>query len=242
MADPISSLNSTPNNACIDDDGEAASPVAPSQSVVTASPTQSAQAPTEAPSGTQSLVQRFSSTAPSLPAVAPSSPPETHDRHTMTSSSGAVPGGGSYRVSASLLKDEYNGGMRDGTNAEVGTASVQWGKQNDAQLVGLRSTIAVNRGGYGLSVTTDAGVIRANFGEDNDDGSVGGNIGSGVELAGGEATVTTPAGSLTYGLSVSASLSGSMGVRDADHDGDPEYCAKFSIPAVTLGACVERFW
>jgi len=44
------------------------------------------------------------------------------------------------------------------------------------------------------------------------------------------------------GLSVSMSLSGSMGVRDADHDGEPEYCAKFSVPAFTIGACIERFW
>jgi hypothetical protein len=33
-----------------------------------------------------------------------------------------------------------------------------------------------------------------------------------------------------------------MGVRDADHDGKPEFCGKFSVPAFTVGACIEQFW
>jgi len=63
-----------------------------------------------------------------------------------------------------------------------------------------------------------------------------------AEAAGLEATVTTPVASVTLGASVSDGIAGSSGVRDADHDGKPEYCAKVSIPAFTVGACLERFW
>lgn len=252
MADPISSLTPNANNACIDDDGDANASIAPLQSnVVPEPPNQSrlddssSQSP---PNGVQSLVQKFS--PPTLPAALPKSAPPSMPAsaivlaspRVLVTSSGAVPGGGSYRVAGSLLKDEIKTGALAGSNTELGTVSVQYGKDNDVQLVGGRRTMMVNGGGFGLSVTTEVGLVRANLGENNDDGSVGGNIGAGAELAGGEATLSAPFGSLTGGLSVSLSLSGSMGVRDADHDGKEEYCGKFSIPAYTLGACIERFW
>ena len=132
--------------------------------------------------------------------------------------------------------------MFAGSNAEKGTVSVQYGKDNDVQLVAERGSLVASHAGFSLSVTGDAGVARANLGEHNDDGSIGGNLGAGVEVFGAEGTLNTPIGSLTYGNSVSASLSGSLGVRDADHDGKPEFCGKFSIPAYTVGACVEQFW
>ena len=247
MADPISSLSSTPNS-CIDDDGETSAP-APLQSNVTPEPTHPSapQSSAATPNGTQGLVEKFSAaTVPT--AVALSTPPSSGTPAApavrfFTASSGAVPGGGSYRVSGSLMKGEVTSGLLKGSNMEVGTASVQYGKDNDVQLVAKRATVVVNGdGAYGLSVTGDAGVVRANLGENNDDGSLGGNIGSGAELVGLEGTLNTPVGSVTYGQSVSMSLSGSMGVRDRDHDGKPEFCAKFSVPMYTVGACVEQFW
>jgi hypothetical protein len=249
MADPISSLSSPPNS-CIDDDGETSAPVTPSQSTVTAQPANQclpeSAGPAETPSGAQGLVEKFS--APSLPksvalsAAPSSSTPAALSVRTLTASSGAVPGG-SYGVAGSLVKADIASGLLKGSNAELGTVSVQYGKDNDVQLVGARATVVVNGGaGYSLSVTADAAVARANLGENNDDGSLGGNIGSGAELVGLEATINTPAGSLTFGQSVSMSLSGSMGVRDVDHDGELEFCAKFSVPLYTIGACVERFW
>jgi len=246
MADPISSLNSYPSNACIDDDGETSAPVAPLQStVVTAPPNQrlpEAGGSAEIPAGTAGLVEKFSTPTSLKSALpSPSTPAPPAARYLLTSS-GAVPGGGSYRVAASLMKDEIKSGLLNGSHTEIGTVSVQYGKDNDVQLVGARETLTVARAGYGLSVTGEAGVVRANLGEHNDDGSLGGNMGAGAQLIGGEVTLDTPAGSVTGGLSASMSLSGSMGVRDADHDGEPEFCAKFSVPAFTLGACVERFW
>ncbi len=160
----------------------------------------------------------------------------------LTTSSGAVPGGGSYRVAATGLNAQIETGPLKGSGLELATAYVQYGKDNDVQVALARRTAALSGHGFGVTVTGEAGVARANLGENNDDGSIGGNIGSGVDLLGFEATVDTPVGSLTYGQGASVGVSGSMGVRDQDHDGKPEFCAKFSIPAYTVGACVEQFW
>lgn len=250
MADPITSRSSSdPSNSCIDDGGEINASVAPEQCTVPPEPSNQcsigAAGAAETPNGTQVLVRKFSSSSAPKSAGSPpasgSSGPSSGIFFVTTS--GAVPGGGSYRVAGSVLNYHLESGPLKGTGVEAGTASVQYGKDNDVQLVGKRATLKLNSGsGYGLSVTDEVGVVRANLGEHNDDGSLGGNIGSGVELAGREVTIDTPVGSLTGGLSISMSLSGSMGVRDADHDGKPEFCAKFSVPAYTLGACIERPW
>jgi hypothetical protein len=126
---------------------------------------------------------------------------------------------------------------------EVGAARVQFGTDADASIaLARRNTVLNAGGGYSLTVVDELGSARANLGEHNDDGSLGGNLGSGATLAGTEATLDTPYGSLTYGESIGLSVGGSMGVRDADHDGKLEFCGKFSIPAFTVGACVEKFW
>lgn len=251
MADPIASRSSSdPSNSCIDDDGsEVSSPVAPApRAALSESPNQCSTATdgsASTPNGTQVLVQKFSSSPLAKQVVSSPSPSSASSSSGIffVTTSGAVPGGGSYRVSGSVLDKHIESGPLKGTGVEVGTASVQYGKDSDVQLVGKRSTLKLSSGsGYGLSVTDEVGVVRANLGEHNDDGSLGGNIGSGVELVGREVTIDTPVGSLTGGLSISMSLSGSMGVRDADHDGKPEFCAKFSVPAYTLGACIERPW
>ncbi|HYQ42545.1 MAG TPA: hypothetical protein VER11_11275 [Polyangiaceae bacterium] len=245
MPGPVSSFNPYSDNVCLKDDESGAPPV-PVQSTVGPEPPRAPASEgagrADAGAGTSVLVQKFSpQTSPASAKLSASTaaPPSTGF---MVTSSGAVPGGGSYRVAASLANPEVKSGLFKGTSAEAGTVSVQYGKDNDVQIVAARGKLAVSGGGYGLSVTGEAGVVRANLGENNDDGSIGGNIGSGAELIGSEATIDTPAGSVTAGLSASMSLSGSMGVRDADHDGLPEFCAKFSVPRFTIGACVEQFW
>jgi hypothetical protein len=195
MADPISSLGSNnPNNACVDDDGAASAPAAPLQSVAP-EPAQSASVsstPAEPPPASQSLVQKF--TPPSaLPAVTPSAgTSSSSSTQWLVTSSGAVPGGGSYRVAASVVRDEVTSGLFQGTTAEIGTASAQYGKDNDAQLVGARETVHLHRGGYSLSVIGEALTARGNFGEHGDDGSLGGSLGAGAQLVGVEATLDTP--------------------------------------------------
>jgi len=246
MSKSISSLSGNdPNNVCIDgDDGAASTPAAPLQSVRPEAAQSSAESspPAETPLATQSLVQKFTP-AVAVSAVTPSGGTSSASpTHWFMTSSGAVPGGGSYRVAASVMEHEVTSGLFQGSKVEIGTASAQYGKDNDVQVVGARGTLQLHRGGYSLSVTGEALTARANLGEHGDDGSLGGSLGAGAERSGFEATINTPVGSVTYGNSVSASLSGSMGVRDADHDGKPEFCAKFSVPAYTIGACVEQFW
>lgn len=236
MADPISSLTSnSPPNACIEDDGDAAATASAAPApAANASPMPAGSngpALCEAlPSAVPALVQKFAPPLPALPS-APSS----------SGSSGVAPGGGPKGSGASLLNAKIDAGPGH-ASAEAGTASYQLGNDSHAQITGLRGNATVTHGGYSLSVTREVLTARANLGEHNDDGSLGGNIGVGGTLGGIEGTLETPYGSLTAGSSISVGASGSMGVRDADHDGKLEFCAKFSIPAYTLGACVEKFW
>jgi hypothetical protein len=239
MADPISSL--APNNAhdySLDDTPEATasaavpahSSLAPSVPLACLPEAAESAAP---PSGAESLVARFS--------PPPASPKPVVSYSALSTSAGAVPGGGSYRVAGTGLEVQVEIGALKGTS-QLATAYVQYGDDKDAQVALARQTVALSGHGYGVAVTGQTGVLRANLGEHNDDGSIGGNIGSGVEAFGVEVTVETPVGSLTYGQGASLALGGSMGVRDRDHDGKPELCAKFSIPDYTVGACVEEFW
>ena len=246
MADPISSLGPNSAHDSHADDHAATSSVAePRQSAVPASSslvctaeTASSSAP---PAGAQSLVARFSP-PPALPKSVASGALPVVSHSLLTTSSGAVPGGGSYRVAANVFHAQVETSALKGSRLEVGTAIVQYGDDNDLQGVLARRTTVLSGHGYGVTLTGEVGTLRANLGEHNDDGSIGGNLGAGVELAGAEVTVDTPVGSLSYGQGVSVGVSGSMGVRDADHDGKLEFCAKFSIPEYTVGACVEKFW
>lgn len=246
MADPISSLG--PNTAldCHADDHAATSSVAePTQSAVPASSslvcTAEAASSSAPPAGAESLVARFSP-PPALPKPVASGALPVISHSSLTTSSGAVPGGGSYRVAANVFQAQVETSALKGSRLEVGTAIVQYGDDNDLQVVLARRSTMLSGHGFGVTLTGEVGTLRANLGEHNDDGSIGGNIGAGAELAGAEVTVDTPVGSLTYGQGASLGASGSMGVRDADHDGKLELCAKFSIPEYTVGACVEEFW
>jgi hypothetical protein len=243
MADPISSLNpSNSANACVDDDGGAnAAPVVSQAPVTTTDPlmcSPDSGVCTAQPSAVRALVGKFSST--SLPTAAVPSAPLAVSTGVLTASSGSTPGGSS-RLATTLVTQDITLGPLE-SKLELGGVSRQTGPDFDDQIALARRTTALSGGGYSLSAVGDVVALRANLGEHNDDGSIGGNIGLGGEILGGEATVNTPYGSLTGGVGISASLGGSMGVRDADHDGKPEFCAKFSIPELTVGACVEQFW
>jgi hypothetical protein len=253
MPDPISNSNQCSSaNACIDDDGDAsaantsAANTSGTQAPANANANQSLSAPATEPSAclaqpdaVKTLVGKFTPPAPP-PKATPGAPPLLTLSGPSTSS-GPVPGG-SYRVGANLVTGQLTLGPLQ-SKVEVGTVAVQSGTDKDAEIaLARRNTVLNVGGGYSLTVADELGSARANLGEHNDDGSIGGNIGSGATLAGTEATIDTPYGSVTYGQSLALSLGGSMGVRDADHDGKPEFCAKFSVPAYTVGACVEQFW
>ena len=196
---------------------------------------------TPAPSGVTSLIAAFSSSTAARPGPIFGGVP-AHSLVFLGTTSGPSAAGGSHRDAAMVLKAQIDSGPLQGTGREVLSASKQFGTDMDLQVaVGRESYIAAH-GGYALSVIGEAGAARANLGEHNDDGSQGLNVGLVAELAGVEATISTPIGSLTGGLSLSEGVSGFIGRRDADHDGKTEFCAKISIPAFTVGACVEKFW
>jgi hypothetical protein len=249
MADPISSSTSTSTSAnqCLEDDvdetasvGASTTPAAPLVAAsLASSPAEDASA-CQAPRAVWSLVQQFPpSTFSNLPATTqqPGSESVIGYLHTESTTDGE-----SVKTEVAFVKSNNPGGVVKESSVEVSGAVAQIGKDLNLELIGARSTFALSRGGYGVSVTADGPSVRGNLGEHNDDGSLGGNMGLGANLMGFEATLSTPVGSLTYGNGVSLNGSGSIGVRDEDHDGNPEYCAKFSVPAYTLGACLERFW
>lgn len=178
--------------------------------------------------GTKQLVERFSKSASS------SVPAEQSLYHTVERSADGEFKSGSMGV--------YQLQNADGSGATVLGASLKKGVDKDLQLTAVRSNFSIEQAGYGFSLSGDAGAFRANSGVHNDDGSVGKNVGLIAEAAGLEATLASPLGSITLGAGVSIGVAGSSGVRDADHDGKPEYCAKLSIPALTLGYCLEQFW
>lgn len=191
-------------------------------------PTPPASAPS--PDAVKTLVGKFDK-----PIAAPPSGPFDRSLYNVTE---RTPDGASVRSAVGV----YELHNADKSAVTVLEASSQMGKNYDAQLTGLRSSFAFGHAGYGFALTGDVAAARLNKGVDNDDGSVGYNIGATAEAAGLEATLSTPVASFTLGGSISVGASSSSGLRDADGDGQTEYCTKVSIPAFTVGACVERFW
>ena len=245
MADPISSTSPNPEpNACIDESNDSSAVCsAPPQAQNSTSAVPSV--PDEpgvcaAPSAVKSLVAVFS--ASTAPKPTPGSGLPAHTLVFLGATAGPSAAGGSYQRSATFLKAQIDSGPPNGTGMEVGSASAQFGTDLDLKATGVRQVMALSYAGYGLATSAEALAPRVNLGEHNDDGSLGGNLGAAVDLAGAELTISTPIGSVTGGMSLSVGASGSLGVRDADHDGKPEFCAKFSVPAFTLGACLEQFW
>ena len=247
MPDPISSSPTNPaSNQCLNDDGDSSGGLCPNPAVLGANPPalgNEAAEPSacEAPSAVWSLVQQF-------PAASFSKPSPASGPHPGSTSivgyehSGPTAEGDSQRSEAAFVKSSNPSGALNGSNIEALGAVAQTGKQNNLELVALRSTLSVSHAGFGLAITGDGPSLRASLGEHNDDGSLGGNLALGGNALGFEATLSTPVGSVTYGDGLSLAVSGSLGVRDADHDGNPEFCAKFSIPAYTFGICLEKFW
>lgn len=181
-----------------------------------------------------------------LPPAAPSPPPSTANNNAQRTSErvGIAP----YAVAGKTAAGDsvYAGvaGLRGrdpktGFEAEVLSASVQVGAQNEAQIglvrVGGRAGGLVGAGA-GMEVMS----LRANLGIHNDDGSTGFNIGVSATTVGaqviegdGEPTSTT------LGLSSGPSAAVSAGLRDIDKDGKREVCLGVSLGLSTLGICLE---
>jgi hypothetical protein len=145
--------------------------------------------------------------------------------------SAGTAGGDSIYASVAALKGRN---VSSGAEAEVLSASVQLGAQNEAQLTFVR----VAGGSGALRGSTEAFTARANIGIHNDDGSTGLNVGAGAAAIGFEATIGRET-SLTTGLAASIGYGASIGVRDVDADGKTELCARVCGGPITIGLCVE---
>ncbi|WP_146652702.1 hypothetical protein [Labilithrix luteola] len=134
-------------------------------------------------------------------------------------------------MSAAAVKGSYP----DGIEIELGSASIQVGRQSEVQA-------GAGRAGYhgeGVSVAAEAFTASAQFGAENPDGSVGLNAGLSATAASVEATVKHSGNSVTLGLAAGVGASGSVGVRDDDKDGKKEICARAAFEFVIIGGCIE---
>jgi hypothetical protein len=48
--------------------------------------------------------------------------------------------------------------------------------------------------------------------------------------------------SLTGAASIGVTYGASVGVRDSDNDGKPEYCGHLDFGVAGAGGCMEKFW
>lgn len=144
--------------------------------------------------------------------------------------------GDGAHAGVALGKGEVRGG-----SVEVASASVQIGAQSEAQVGVARITM----GDSSNAVQLRAVEAEAHFGVHNPDGSTGLNAGASANVVAAEATVGAGDNSVTVGASVGWGGEVSVGERDADNDGNTEYCARLSaslqvLPVgFVLGACVE---
>jgi hypothetical protein len=141
----------------------------------------------------------------------------------------STPGKTAY-VEVALLK-----GSEDGVRMEVASASAQGGVQKEMQ-VGLARFGADGKQGSAELRTIEA---EAHYGTKNADGSEGYNFGASANAIAAEVSVAASGNQLTLGVFAGAGAEGSIGTRDADADGNREYCVRAGAGAVVGGLCIE---
>ena len=129
---------------------------------------------------------------------------------------------------------------KSGIEAEVLSVSVQEGLQSEAQ-VGLVRVGASKADGTSAG-TVDAFTARAAIGIHNPDGSTGLNLAVTATALGFEASRRGSGGSDTRGAGFGVGGEVSVGVRDADHDGNIKLCVRIGGGPGTVGHCIERPW
>ncbi len=126
---------------------------------------------------------------------------------------------------------------RSGIEIEAFSGGVSAGAQNEAVARMARFGISSDDESNSAHVTVLA--AEAGVGTHNVDGSVGVNVGASADIISGQATVSDSGNSLTLGLSAGVGGGFSAGIRDQDHDGRPEVCARVSVDPVIIGLCLE---
>lgn len=247
MTTPISGSMSGGSCSRAEDDLDTPNASSSSSSASASKPTSESRAPQSNASSSSLDVDWDSvpSAGPS-PALAAASPQKAAEGHASTNASrttqrdihdgphsaaGYTDDKKSVFVSAAAVKGSYS----DGVEIELGSASVQIGRQHEAQ-------IGAGRAGYHgeiISVAAEAFTASAQVGVENPDGSTGMNAGLSATAASIEATAKHSGNSITAGLSLGAGASGSIGLRDDDRDGKPEACVRASFEFVIVGGCIE---
>lgn len=123
----------------------------------------------------------------------------------------------------------------DGGEVEKLSASVQVGRQSEAQVTGVRHSY----GNGSISASNEAGTANAHYGTENSDGSRGLNVGATLNAGAAEVTITHSGSSATVGVSEGIGAESHVGIRDADKDGAPEVCVRVGALFFTVGACFE---
>jgi len=128
-----------------------------------------------------------------------------------------------------------------GVDVEVFSASAHAGEREAAVQAGMARMGGSAFGGH-FAVSGEVFTAQAHATFDNPDGStgVGASIGSTVVAA--EATLSASGFSVTGGASIGTTVGVSLGVRDSDHDGQPEACGRVDFGVGSLGLCVEKVW
>ena len=150
---------------------------------------------------------------------------------------GLTSSGDANFAAVALLKGRNS---QSGVEAEVVSASVQFGFQSEAQVGLLR--VGASRDDGTSSGTVDALSARAAIGIHNTDGSTGFNIALTATALGVEGTHRGSHHSVTGGVSLGVGGEASIGVRDADHDGKKEVCLRVGGGPATIGHCLEMPW
>lgn len=120
-------------------------------------------------------------------------------------------------------------------SVEMWSASAQVGAQNELQAGVGRVSQSVD----GSTFEVRALELEAHAGVHNPDGSTGINIGAGVTLLAAEYTLSDGTNSVTAGLSQSFGAELSIGTKDANGDGNTEYCLRGAVGPVIVGGCAD---
>lgn len=203
---------------------------APSSAVGTAPETES-QSPSPSPSPPKSASAKSPPPKPASPSTNAARTTQRDVHQGVYGEAGVTDDKRNVFFGAAVIK----GSTPEGVEVEMGTASVQVGLQNEAQ-------VGAGRAGYQgkyVSGSIESFTASAQAGIDNADGSVGANVGLGATAASIEVTGKYSGSSVTAGLSAGLGMSASIGLRDDDKDGKKEVCVRTAFEFVIAGGCIE---
>jgi hypothetical protein len=143
---------------------------------------------------------------------------------------------GDYYAGAYLLR---GCDPKTGLEVELFSGSIHQGERERAVQVGMARMGGTTDDRH-FGARGEVFTAQARVGVDNPDGSIGVGASVGSTVVGAEVTGTVGPVSLTVAAAVGATVGGSVGLRDSDHDGKTEYCARVDFGVGSVGICVEE--